>query len=92
MTINSYGRQVLKIGQVDFLNSGSSSLILSMDRHDSGSVEGDVSVRSLNGGEASLDGLLRLMINGTGYTSTLEETISHVAVSNVMAFPADGSP
>lgn len=83
VTINSYGRQVLKIGQVDFLNSGSSSLILSMDRHDSGSVEGDVSVRSLNGGEASLDGLLRLMINGTGYTSTLEETISHVAVSNV---------
>lgn len=83
MTINSYGRQVLKIGQVDFLNSGSSTLILSMDRHDSGSVAGNVSVRSLNGGEVSLDGLLRLMINGIGYTSTLEDSINHVSASNV---------
>lgn len=83
VTINSYGRQVLKVGQVDFLNSGSSTLILSMDRHDSGSVEGDASIRSLNGGDASLEGLSRLMVNGVGYTATLEDTISRLTTSSV---------
>lgn len=83
LTIHSYGRQMLKIGQVDFLNSGSSTLILSMDRHDSGSVEGDVHVRSLDGGETSLEGLSRLMVNGVGYTATLENTISRVTASKV---------
>lgn len=83
LTINSYGRQILKIGQVGFLNSGSSTLILSMDRHDSGSVEGDVHIRSLDGGETSLEGLSRLMVNGVGYTATLENTISRVTASKV---------
>lgn len=83
LTINSYGRQILKIGQVGFLNSGSSTLMLSMDRHDSGSVEGDAYVRSLDGGETSLEGLSRLMVNGVGYTATLEDTISHVSASKV---------
>lgn len=83
VTINSYGRQILKVGQVDFLNSGSSTLVVSMDRHDSGSVAGDVSIRSLDGGNAGLEGLSRLMVNGMGYTATLEDSISRLTASNV---------